>query len=315
MDSFMVALGVVFPMLVMMGTGMLLRRRGLMDSRTARQLDTVNFRVFLPCLLFINIYRSDLSQDFHPGLVAFALGGFALTLLLCLLLVPRFEGDRRRISVITQAIVRGNFVLFGMSVTEHLYGEGNSGAAALLAAVVVPVLNVTAVLLLEAYRPGSHRRVSVRRLGAGVAKNPLIIASLLAVLLALTGLRLPAMAEDAVASMARAATPLAFVTLGATLSPEGFWRNRVCLLWTVLARMALIPAVCLGAAVWAGFRGMELATLMVYFGAPTAVSSFTMAQQMGADGELAAQLVALTSTAALGTIFVLSFLLRSLGLL
>lgn len=54
---------------------------------------------------------------------------------------------------------------------------------------------------------------------------------------------------------------------------------------------------------------------MVFFAAPTAVSSFTMAQQMGSDGELAAQLVALTSGLSLGTIFLITFLFRSMGLL
>jgi len=47
--------------------------------------------------------------------------------------------------------------IFGISVTEHIYGEGNVGAAALLSAIVVPLVNVTCVILLESLRPGGGR--------------------------------------------------------------------------------------------------------------------------------------------------------------
>ncbi len=43
-----------------------------------------------------------------------------------------------------------------------------------------------------------------------------------------------------------------------------------------------------------GYRGVELTTLMIIFAAPTAISSFTMAQQMDSDSELAGQIVVFT---------------------
>lgn len=314
MESFSAALGVVFPMLVMMSAGAILRRASLADGPTVRRVDAINFRLFLPCLLFINIYRSDLSQDFNAGTLLFALAAYGLLLGAVLLIVPRLVHTPERTSVVCQAIVRGNFVLFGLSITEYIYGEGHSGTAALLAAIMVPLMNVTAVVLLEYFRPGGGQ-VSGRRLLLGVVKNPLIIASLLALALVLSPLRLPEMIASVITSMSRVATPLAFTMLGATLSLEGFQNNRRILLWTVLTRMFLVPLLALTAAVLLGFRGAALTALMVLFASPTAVSSFSMAQQMGADGELAAQLVALTSIVSLGTIFFITFLFQSLGLL
>ena len=123
------------------------------------------------------------------------------------------------------------------------------------------------------------------------------------------------MVEDVFVSLSRAATPLAFTMLGATLSMDGFLKNRKVLTITVLVRMLLVPAVTLSLSLLAGFRGPDLAGLMVFFASPVAVSSFTMAQQMGADGELAGQLVALTSTVSLITIFCITFLFQSMGYL
>jgi len=313
-DNFLVALGVVFPMLVMMSVGALLRHRDLLDRQTARRMDAVNFRVFLPSLLFINIYRSDFSQDFRPGMVAFVVAGFFLTLAAVLVAVPRLVKDPRRVSVICQAIIRCNFVIFGISVTEHIYGEGNVGAAALLSAIVVPLVNVTCVILLESLRPGGGR-TTAKQLLCRLAKNPLLIASALALALAFSGIRLPAMVQDVVTTLSRVASPVAFVMLGATLSLDGFLRNRRSLFWTVLTRMVVVPLLAMPLAALLGFRGVELAAMMAFFCSPTAVSSFTMAQQMGADGELAAQLVALTSVMSLFTIFICTYVFQAMGFL
>ena len=275
LESFLVALGVVFPMLVMMASGVILRKTGMADRPLVRRVDAINFHLFLPCLLFYNIYNVDLAQDFSVEVLAFAAAGLVLSLALSLLIVPRLVHRRDQVGVVVQAIVRSNFVMFGLAVTEYIYGEGNAGVAALLSAVVVPAMNVIAVLLLEYWRPEGSGRVSGKKLACGIVTNPLIIASALALLLLFLGIRLPAMVVDVVATMSRVATPLAFTMLGATLSLEGLHRNRRVLVWTCLARMVLLPAVALTAAVALGFREVELTALMVFFAAPTAVSSFT----------------------------------------
>ena len=64
-----------------------------------------------------------------------------------------------------------------------------------------------------------------------------------------------------------------------------------------------------------GFRGEAMVASMIMFGAPTAVSSFTMAQEMEGDGDLAAQLVIFTTFFSILTIFLLVFILKTLQLL
>ena len=64
-----------------------------------------------------------------------------------------------------------------------------------------------------------------------------------------------------------------------------------------------------------GFRDAPLAVLLTVFGAPIAVSSFTMAQQMGGDDKLAGQLVVFSSIFSIGTMFLLIFFLREMAFL
>lgn len=302
-------------MLMMMLAGFIAKNEGLLSPTLARQVDSINFRIFLPCLLFINVYQTDLAQSASTRALLFALALYFALVALLLVIVPRLIRDPARISVVCQAIFRGNFVIFGLSITQSLYGEGNSGTAALMSSVIVPVMNITTVILMERYRPSGSGHVSVKKLITGIVKNPLVIAGFSGLALLLLDIHLPQMVEDVFVSLSRAATPLAFTMLGATLSLDGFLKNRKILTLTVFTRMLLVPAVTLSLSVLAGFRGPELAGLMVFFGSPVAVSSFTMAQQMEADGELAGQLVALTSTTSLLTIFCITFLFQSLGYL
>ena len=58
-----------------------------------------------------------------------------------------------------------------------------------------------------------------------------------------------------------------------------------------------------------GYR-MELGVIVILFGAPTAVSSFPMAQAMGGDGPLAANLVVLTTVCSMATLFLMIFLCK-----
>ena len=81
------------------------------------------------------------------------------------------------------------------------------------------------------------------------------------------------------------------------------------------AKLLVFPALFLGIALLLGFRDAPLAVLLTVFGAPIAVSSFTMAQQMGGDDKLAGQLVVFSSIFSIGTMFLLIFLLKELAFL
>ena len=76
----------------------------------------------------------------------------------------------------------------------------------------------------------------------------------------------------------------------------------------------LSPLVMLPIAYALGMRGAQFATLMIVFGSPTAVSSFTMAEQMGGDPDLAAQQVALTTIFSSITMFAMIFIFKTLGI-
>ena len=312
MQNLIISAQVVLPLLLMMLVGMGVRRLGLADEQTLRKVDNIAFRIFLPILLFQNLYAVDVKQAFNPGLIGYTVACVFLIFGLSMWLIPRFEKDNKKRAAIVQTIIRSNFLIFGLAVAVSLYGEGNAASVALLGSVFVPLSNALAVFVLEYFRAG---KVSFGKIALGIIKNPLVIAAALGLTVLLLGIPVPAVIRKTVKDMSAVATPLCLLTLGGSLRAADAKENARQIGLGLIARMVLVPCVFLTAAALIGFRGEALLALLVLFASPTAVSSYTMAQQMGADGKLAGQLVAFTTGTSIITIFLFVFVFKELGFL
>lgn len=310
MENFILSINVVLPLFFTITFGYFLKVIKLFDNYTLKKMNNVVFRSFLPLLLFYNIYNTDLKSGLRPGLIIFAvLSIISIFLVLCLI-IPHIEKDNKRKGVLMQAIFRSNFVLFGLPVTISLLGEEKSGIPSLIIAGIIPTFNFLSVISLEMYRDS---KVNIKNIIKGITTNPLIIASLCGIFMLLTEIKFPKFLDKTLLDLSKVATPLALVILGGSFE---FTAIRGCLkqvLIAVLGRLVIVPSIFIPISIFAGFRDIELATLLVMFSAPVAVNSFTMADQMGADSELAGQIVVLSSTFAIFTIFFWIYIVKTLG--
>lgn len=311
-ESFLVALRVVAPMALLMLVGGGVRKVGIMDRPTMRKVDKMIFRVFMPVLLFKNIYETDLSQYFEWRVLLFSAAALAVIFALSLWLPPRLIKDRTQAATVGQAIIRSNYILFGVSVAESIYGVGNVGPVALLGAVVVPVTNAMSVVILELNRSGQAKP---GKIFLSILKNPMVVAALVAFALLAMPFRLPELLWSVIEDMAGITTTISFISLGVSLDLGETKANRRPLTYGILLRMILVPLVFLPLSVALGFRGPTLCALMVLFAAPTAVASYPMAVAMGADGPLAGQMVCLTTVLSVCTMFCDTLIFQSQGLL
>ena len=242
----------------------------------------------------------------------FSVLGVVGLFLLLLLVIPLLEKDPKKRGVMIQGIFRSNFALFGLPLAISLCGEEKSGPTALLVALIVPVYNVLAVLALEIYRGGKPNNLKILK---GIVTNPLIIASLIGVILNILPFSLPESIVKACSDIGKVATPLSLVALGGSFVISEVRKNLRALLIVLLGKLIISPLLLVAIAVLLGFRDETLVPVMIMFGAPIAVSSYPMAQQMDGDGELAGQLVVLSSALCILTIFLWIFALKQLGLI
>ena len=311
-ENLLVALEVVLPLFFCMALGYGLRQIRMVDESSLVVMNRLCFKVFLPILLFRNIYTTDLKEALDGKLIAFALVALVIWFLLLMCIIPRIEKENPKRGVMIQGMFRSNYALFGLPVATTLCGEGHIGATSLLLGIVIPFYNVLAVIALEIFRGG---KPNYRKILLGIVKNPLIIASVLGLIVYLLKIQLPKPVDKTVLDLSRVATPLSLVVLGGYFTFRSVVAYRKQLTIGVLGKLVLSPLVMLPFAVQMGFRGVAMVALMIMFGAPTAVSSFTMAQEMDGDGDLAAQQVIFTTFFSILTIFILVFILKTLQLI
>ena len=312
-DSLFLAMTVVFPLCVLLGIGYVLKYWLKLASVTTKQLNQMVFKLFLPVLLFKNIYTADLSSDFDIRVVVFAVCAILVMYGGLCFVIPKVEPDRRKCSVMIQGIYRSNYVLYGIPVTAAIFDENHLGMASVLAAIIIPMINILAVLLFELFR--DNGKMNWGQAGKGVLKNPLVIASVLGLLFVFLRIPVPALLMGSVSTLGSMATPLALIALGAEFHFSSMKRYRKQLWISVLGKLVFVPALMLTIAILLGFQGVNLVVLMVLFASPTAVASYTMACSMGGDGELAGQILVLTTLFSIVTIFAFTFLLDSMGLI
>ena len=312
MNSLVVAVNVVLPMAMMMGVGVIMRLTGVTDRDTMKKVDKIIFQVFMSVLMFYNIYNADLSELIDAGYIVYGISGLLVLFLAALFVVPKFVKPAPTAASFGQAIVRANYILFGVAVAQNLYGEGNVGVLMLMGAVAVPLFNVLSTIILEF---GRNDKTDPKKMLRSVLKNPNVIAAVIGITVNISGLRLPDMVIDVISDIGGLASPLSFLSLGVSLNLAAVKKNGKHLTAALLLRLVIIPAIMLSGAVALGFYGQQMCALMILFAAPVAVSSYPMAVAMDADGELAGQMVAFSTLFALFSIFCWTAVLSTFGLL
>ena len=312
MENLILSFNIVLPIFLILSLGYILKKLKILDELTTKNMNSVNFKVFLPLLLFYNVYKTDLSVVFNPKLLIFSIISVILVFLLLFIIIPLLEKDNRKRGVIIQGIFRSNFVIFGVPVCEALFGQNATGVASMLIAIVVPLFNFLAVICLEIYRGGN---INFKKIIKGIITNPLIIASIIGLFFIYFKIKLPTPIEKTINDISKIATPLAFILLGSSFTFSAFSLYIKQLSITILGKLIIVPGIVLYIAALLGFRNVELTCLLSVFASPTAVSSYTMAEQMDGDSILAGQIVVLTSIISIITVFLWIFILKQFHLI
>lgn len=313
LDSLYLGVSVVWPLLLYMIAGGLVKKAGWVSDKSLEELNKLVFRFFLAVMIFLNAYLVDIYHVFNQEnrrLLLLCLICIALIYTIAKAAAGRLVRDRQRRAVIIQGIFRSNLALYGIPVSAAIYGEGNQGSIAAIVVVVVPIYNIIAELLLSR---AAEQKVSVPGMIKKVFTNPLAAAALLGLLFSLCRIQLPHLLMIPLENIAKAATPLAFVVLGGSLTVKNMRNNWKAITGVSLLRLVLIPALVILTALALGMRTYSLVALLGVFASPAAVSSYTMARDMEVAPDLAGELVAVTTLLSIVTMFFWIAVLRYFG--
>ena len=313
LNSFMVAFNPVAPLLILLGVGFLAVRLKLADRPLMERINTLNFKLFFPFLMFNNVYNA--KPENMPSVKLMVTGAVSVILLVILLLlvVPKIVKENPRRGVVIQGIFRSNFIIYGLPLTTSVFGTEKSSVCGMMILIMVSLFNILGVIVLELFREGG--KVRIKPLLLGIVKNPLLQGCVAGLLFYLFRIQLPKFIASPVSNLANLATTLALVVLGANLRFDELKQHAKTVSIVLAIRLVLLPLVMVPFGWLIGLRGGELFLILMIFGTPVATSSYPMAENMGGDGPLAGQLVFVSTVASLLTLFAFIFAMSSLGLL
>ncbi len=318
-DSLMYSMNVVVPVFLIVLIGFAVRKMGIVDDRFVDNGTKLTFKLALPLSIFRSIYSSEIGEIFNINLVVFAVSGIVILFLVLCLLMPLFIKDKAVCATVIQGIFRSNFLILGVPLAANMFGQEGLAPTTLLLGFAIPAFNLLAIVAFSVIVGDGHEEGSKLakwgRIVLNILKNPLFLASVLGMLFSCFHIKLPTILEKTVSDIGSMATPLSLLVLGAQFDLKKVKSNLNMLVLTTLGRIVVVPLVVVGLGILLGYRSYELGAIFVLFSAPTAVSSYVMAENMGGDGDLAGQAILTTTFFSMFTITLGIYLLKVFGLI
>lgn len=320
MEAFRFSLNAIAPIFLLMGLGMLLGRVGLIPQRFIDDSTKLLFTIAIPALVALELVESEFRQTFDGALLAFSVIGLVVAVVLLQWIVPRLIRETPSASAFVQGCFRGNIIILGIPVITNICGGPAAARLAMVAAIVGPLYSLAAVLIFAdcAAQTGAdppRGGARLRLLTKLTLTNPIVIGCVAGVIGSVLGLgdRLPQPVLTALDDLAALVLPLSLLVQGADIRFRGAGPCMGRALAAAGVKTVVLPLLALGIAWALGFRGMDLAVLMIVFGAPASVSSFAMSHQMGGDHKLSSMIIVFSNVICLGTIFSFVLVLRLMG--
>ncbi len=334
-DIFMYSFNAVMPILIMVFLGYFLKIVHFAGDGFFKKANKLVFKVFLPVLLYINIYNIQKLSDINWTCIVYCALSIFLLCGIGYAVTKIFFKKRNQFGVMTQCTFRSNYAIIGIPLAETLGGASAVAFASVLSAVSIPIFNTLAVMLLSHYAENENNS-SVKDTVKKTLKNPLIIGVFLGVVTVFVRNILPVNSDgeiifsisrdlpflfSALSSISKAASPVALIVLGARFDFSAVASLKKQIFTATFMRLIVAPSVGIGLA-WIlssftpiiNLTSMEYPALISLYATPVAVSSAVMTGEIGGDEQLANQLVVWTSLLSMFTMFIIIFIIKSLSL-
>ncbi len=302
------------PIFAVIALGTILRQSGFAPPQLFRETNRLVYYVALPAFLFLKSAESQLQGDAAARVFAVIFGGMVATLALGYLLARLMRLPPPTTAAFVQGGYRSNLAYVGLPIVLlAVASHGGDNAPALQAlgvisiALMTPIYNFVAVLVLLAGKPGRRERLGprLRELGYRLITNPLILSCAAGLLVMALGWKLPQPLRQTLSTIGDMTTPLALLGIGAALTFATLRDHARNATVAALVKTVAAPLAGLALAGWIGLSQPELRMGLIFLACPTAAASYVMAQQMGVDDGLAANIIMLSTLLSLPALAVI----------
>ena len=300
------------PIFLVLIVGVILERIGMINDNFVEVASKLVFNVTMPALIFISITQNSKDPGAHLLLLIYALVATVIGYLILEWIVSKTVSQKSDRGIVVQGAFRSNMAIIGLAYCLNAYGNDALAIASIYIGGVMVLYNVLAVITINR---SMNAQKSVTDSLKAIAKNPLIIAIVVAFAASQVNLTLPDVVTQAGNYFARMTLPLALLCAGASLRFNALKKDISPAMISTIGKLVFMPfLLTLGGYLW-GFRGMELGILFLLSSSPSASAGYIMARAMNGNAVLAANIIVLTTIFSLLTTSLGVTLLGTVGLM
>ena len=317
-QNFVDSVNIVLPIFILVSLGYILKRVNFISQKFCDDADKIVFDIMLPCQLFATVATSGGGGESDGKLIVFVVCGVTTAFLAGLTFGAIFIKDRAACGAVVQNLYRSNFAILGIPLAYNLAGDEGLRVIAIMMPFVIIMYNAYSVIELNIFAPKEHKQ-SVGKIFLQILKsvvtNPLIISVVLGLPFMLTGWYFPenSFVTRTITSLSNVTEGLILIVLGANFSFASLRGKIKYSLPASIYKTAVLPFIGVLAARAFGFEGVQLALIFIMFGTPSAVTSYIMAKRMKSDGDVASQILIISTLLCILTLFLGIFILKNLG--
>lgn len=278
---------------ILMSVGFILAKANIINEKGTRQMTDVLLLVVAPCVL-INAYQKEFTLDLVKGLIYSALFSIIIHIIgivLSTVIFRKEETLRYRVNIFASVYSNCGF----MAIPILSATLGNDGV--FYGSAYFAIFNLLYWTHGICVYDGSLREISIKK----IIKSPGILGTLIAIILFVTGIKLPYVLKESITYIAGVNTPLAMIVMGAYLTRVDFKKaiKNISLYAVALLRLVIIPVIAVVVSKLLRLDPLIAKSILISAACPTASVAALMAAKYNLDSAYATEIVSVTTIASI----------------
>jgi len=278
----------ISPVFLLIILGNILRRIGVPDLSFWEVNDKLCYWVLIPALLFHFISQVNLSSEMLYVYAAIVFAGFVVMFSFTIILGKLLGYSPEVWTSILQGSMRQN-AFIALAIAGSFYGAEGLKIASLFMFIYVPTINIIIITTMVMSLKKINQKDSQKALSnvfIEICKNPFILAMIAGLLVSFFPLEKMSILIDTTELLGSAALPIMLLTIGAKIKVRDLTLKITPILISNSLKLIILPVVVYYVASYFGLSQTEIVVAVIFSSVPTAIMSYTLAQQFGADYQL-----------------------------
>ncbi|WP_435661111.1 AEC family transporter [Leisingera caerulea] len=237
------------PFFAIIGLGYWAGRSRFFTEEATAYLTRFVFYFPLSAMIFGFAANLSFAEVFDPTLILGYLAGTLAVYLLVTAVAMARGLDMPTAAVEAQCAAIGNVGFLGLPMMAILFGPASVAPMMVVLSVDLVVFSSLIVILINAGRGKGLGVATLKLVGLGLLKNPMILSIVAGLAWSASALPIPEPANDFLTILGGAATPGALFAIGASLASKSAERIRISG-WLSFAKLVLHPACVAIAVLW-----------------------------------------------------------------